>query len=398
MKKIIFVILDGLGDRPVAAFDDRTPLEYANTPNLDRMAREGMCGIVDVLGRGVRPDSDTAHLTLFGYNLDKYYPGRGPIEAAGIGMEMKEGDILLRANLGTADDNLIIKDRRAGRIGSTAPFVEKLSRMEIDGVKFLLKPGTGHRAALLLRGKGLSDRISDGDPHEIGVKVQKVKPLEHSDAASFTASVLNRFLEKSHEILKNLDLNKERIRERKLPANYLLVRGAGKYKRIPSFDEMYGLKACCIAGAGLYKGLGAITGMDVLKVEGATGLPNTDVSAKFRAAVDALNRYGFAFVHVKPTDNLGEDGNCKGKMEFIEKIDRAAEYLLGAGGIVTVTSDHSTPCELKDHSGDPVPILVYGDGRDGVEVFSERACMEGKLGRMEGRQVMGKVISIAKGC
>jgi 2,3-bisphosphoglycerate-independent phosphoglycerate mutase len=398
MKKITFVILDGLGDRPVAVFGNKTPLEHARTPNLDRMAREGICGIVDVLGRGVRPDSDTAHLTLFGYDLNKHYPGRGPIEAAGIGMKMRGGDILLRANLGTVDENLIIIDRRAGRIESTAPFVEELNGMKIEGVEFLLKPGTGHRAALLMRGEGLSDKISDGDPHKVGVSVQKVKPLEYSDAASFTASVLNSFLEKSHEMLKDMPINRERIKEGKLPANCLLVRGAGKYKKIPFFEEMHGLKSCCIAGAGLYKGIGKITGMDVLNVKGATGLPNTDVSAKFRAAVDALNRYEFVFVHVKPADNLGEDGNCKGKKEFIEKTDRAAGIFFEAGGIVTVTADHSTPCELKDHSGDPVPLLVYGNGRDGVEAFGERACISGRLGRMEGSEVMERIISIAREC
>lgn len=395
MKKIIFTILDGLGDRPIEAFNGKTPLEYANTPNLDRMAREGMCGLVDVLGKGKRPDSDTAHLVLFGYDLNKHYPGRGPIEAAGVGMEMKSGDIVFRVNLGTVDENLYILDRRAGRIQSTAPFIKPLNNIDIEGIKFLLKPGTGHRAVLLLRGDGLSDKISDGDPHKIGAHVQRIKPLDDSKEAKFTAHILNRFLDKSYRILKDMDLNKERKEMGKPPANYLLIRGAGRYKKIPSFEDMYNLKACCIAGAGLYKGIGAITGMDVLDVKGATGLLNTNIKAKFRKAINALDIYDFVFVHIKPTDSLGEDGNCIGKKEFIEKIDRAICYLLETNSLNIVTADHSTPCELKDHSSDPVPLLLYGNERDDVNTFGEHACKHGKIGRIQGKDVMGKIISIA---
>lgn len=397
MKKIIFVILDGLGGRPVEKFDGKTSLEAAETPNLDRMAREGITGMIDVLGKGVRPDSDTAHLTLFGYNLDRYYPGRGPIEALGIKMELEEGDVALRANLGTVDENLIVVDRRAGRIESTKPFVEKVDGTEIEGIKFIIRPGTGHRAALVLRGKGLSDEITNGDPHKVEEGVLRIKPKNSSEEAKFTAEVLNRFLDKAHHILRDCELNKERLKKGKYPGNYLLVRGAGEYKKIPTFEEKWGTKACCVAGAGLYKGLGYLTGMEVLEVEGATGLPNTDVQAKFTAARDSLEKKGFdlAFVHVKPPDNLAEDGNCQGKKEFIEKIDRAAEVLLNSNALVAVTGDHSTPCVLKDHSGDPVPILIWGEGKDQVMEFGETACKKGGLGRFEGKEEMEKVMELA---
>ena len=182
-----------------------------------------------------------------------------------------------------------------------------------------------------------------------------------------------------------------------LPANYLLGRGAGYYKEIVKFEQRYGLHACTIAGGGLYKGVGAFTGMDVLKVPGATGLPNTDIAAKFRAGLTALaGAYDFAFVHVKATDTFGEDGDYLGKMNFINRIDEAVGLLLDAPYLLAVTADHSTPCALK-HSGDPVPLMMVGDGLvrpDDVTAFGERPCARGAMGRLTGLQVMPEIINL----
>ena len=167
MKKIILIICDGMGDLPVKKFQNKTPLEAANTPNMDKLAKEGVNGIMHVLGEGVRPNSDGAHLTLFGYDLTKDYPERGPIETAGVGVELMHGDVALRANLATVDKELRVKDRRAGRIESTVEFTKELDGMKVAGVKFIVKSGTGHRVIIVMRGKGLSDKISNSDVHYV---------------------------------------------------------------------------------------------------------------------------------------------------------------------------------------------------------------------------------------
>jgi len=395
--KAILVICDGLGDRPIKELGGKTPLEAGKKPNLDRLAKEGICGVMHTLGVGIRPGSDTSHLAIFGYDPKDYYHGRGPFEAAGIGMDLKPGDVALRGNMGTVDGSLMVTDRRAGRIPDTTPYAKALDGIVIDGVRFYVKPGTGHRVGVVMKGKGLSSRISDPDPHEVGVKIHPAIALDGSREAKFTANVLNKFLEKSHEILKDLKENEQRIKEGNPPGNYVLMRGAGYVADIPSFEKRYGLKAACVAGAGLYKGVARMLGMDVIKVEGATGLPDTNVESKFRMAKNALKQYDFIFVHVKAADSLGEDGNFKGKKEFIEKIDKAAKVLLGIQDtFVIVTADHTTPCALKAHSGDPVPVLINGPGVrvDDVKEFGERNCAKGGLGHIKGLELMPELINL----
>jgi 2,3-bisphosphoglycerate-independent phosphoglycerate mutase len=394
VKKVIMLIFDGLGDRPIAKLGDKTPLEAATTPNLDRLAREGVCGVMHTLGRGHTPGSDVAHLTIFGYDIERAYSGRGPIEVAGLGMKLKHGDVALRGNLGTVEGDQI-KDRRAGRIRDVSPFIPDLDGMEIDGVTFIVKPGTAHRAGVIMRGEGLSSHIIDADPHEPNVPVRRVTPIDESKEAKHTADVLNQFLAKAHEILKKNPENEKRIKNGELPANYLLVRGAGQYKHVESFEERYGLRACCIAGGGLYKGVGAFLGMEIIDVPGATALPNTDVEAKFNHAIDKLKDFDFVFVHVKAADSLGEDGNAEGKRDFITKCDKAVPILFKAPDdvLLVVTADHTTPCEMKAHAADPVPILFHNASVrvDQVEVFNERACAQGGMGHIVGMDVMPQV-------
>jgi 2,3-bisphosphoglycerate-independent phosphoglycerate mutase len=396
-SKVILLVCDGLGDRPIAALDFKTPLEAARTPNLNYVARKGVCGLMHSLGPGLRPGSDTSHLNILGYDYHKYYSGRGPIEVAGLGMELKEGDVALRGNLGTVDEKLTITDRRAGRILDVSEFVRDLDNLEIDGVKFLVKPGTAHRAGIIMRGENLSNKITDADPHETGEKVHTVLPRDSSPEAKRTAGVLNRYLEKSHQILLQHPENERRRKEKKPPANYLLVRGAGFYKSVPSFSERFGLKPCCVAGGGLYKGIGAYLGMEILNVEGATALPDTNIDNKFDTVKDHLGEFDFFFVHVKAADSLGEDGDYVGKKEFIGRIDQSLERLLSLEKtLLVVTADHSTPCSLRKHSADPVPICFCGlDVRsDSVAEFGERACASGGLGRMLGLEVMPEIINI----
>lgn len=205
-------------------------------------------------------------------------------------------------------------------------------------------------------------------------------------------------MKKAHEILKNHPLNIERQQEEELPANYLLVRGAGKYREVPSFEDRFKLSGCCIAGGGLYKGVASFLGMTVLDVQGATGLPDTDIEGKFRTAIKSLDSHDFIFIHVKAADSLGEDGNFKGKRDFIEKIDYASRLFneLPKNVLLVITADHSTPCELKSHSGDPVPIIFHGNGVriDKVTAFNERACTQGGLGFISGKDVMPQILNL----
>lgn len=402
--KIILVIIDGLGDEPIPALGNKTPLEAAKTPNLNWLASKGVCGLIEPWQlRKEKPASDTCHLALFGYDPKIYYLGRGPYEAAGIGMEMKKGDIALRTNFGTVDENLKIIDRRAGRIENTQSFIKALSRIRVKGVKFLIKKSYGHRIVLVLRGKDVSPAIADGDPHEIGKKVRKILPIcvprrvkkSERKKAEFTAQALNEFLEKAHKILKVHSLNKKREKQNLLPANYLLVRGAGEFRETPSFKEKHGLKAGCIAGGGLYKGIGKILGMDLIEVRGATGFANTNLKGKISAVKKSIRNHDFLFLHIKATDSLAEDGNYFGKKAFIEKIDKNLKPLLRLKNtLIAITGDHSTSSLKKRHCSRPFSFLIYSDiiEADIVREFSERACQKGGLGKVKQLYLMRKVL------
>jgi len=417
MKKILLIVIDGLGDEPIPQLKNKTPLEKAETPNLDFLAKKGILGLVlPYFEKGKLPTSEDTHLALFGFDPKISNPGRGVLEVLGIGMEILPGDVCLRGNFGTLDEKMKILDRRAGRLENTEPLIEAISNIEIEGVKFLIKKAFSHRIGIVMRGLqpthhppalggplNLSSEISDGDPKKINVKPKKIKALKIS--AKFTAKLLNEFLKRAHQILKNHPLNKKR----KLPANYILVRGAGKLKKFLAFSKKYKLKSCCIAGGTLYKGIGKYLGMDLIQAEGANGLQNTNLKGKILAAKKALKKYNFIFCHIKATDNLAEDGNFLGKEEFIEKIDRNLKPLLKLKNtLIVVTADHSTCSELKRHCVEPIPILIYGTpptllppasrapGKNGVQKFSEKACQKGKFGKIKQINLMEKILKYAK--
>ncbi|MCK4247848.1 MAG: 2,3-bisphosphoglycerate-independent phosphoglycerate mutase, partial [Methanomicrobia archaeon] len=379
--------LDGVGDRP---WEGKTPLIAANKKNIDYLCENGINGVLHIIGRGIIPGSDTAHLALFGYDPSKYYRGRGTFEALGAGFSLNKGDIAFRVNLGTVDNNLIIKDRRAGRDGyRLKELLESIDGMEIDGVKISAKHTTEHRGVVILRGKNLTNRISDIDPHETGVKVLRCNPLEKN--AEFTASVVNKLVEKAYKIFADHEINKERKKKRKLPANYLLLRGAGIYEKIESFEDRYNIKGCCIAGGALYKGVAKYIGMDVIDVKGATGTVNTDLKAKAKAVFDNFDKYDFFFVHIKGTDSASHDGDFDLKKKMIERVDSEfISEIKDLDCIKLLTGDHSTPVRLARHSSDPVPILFWSEDvrKDNVKKFDEISCAEGGLGHVKGVDLM----------
>lgn len=391
--------MDGLGDRPIPELGNLTPLEAAKTPNMDLLAKKGATGFTYVAGLGLTPGSDVGHLSLFGYDYHKYYSGRGPIEAVGLGVKLGEGDVAFRGNFATEKDGTII-DRRAGRLADSGPFAAALTGMKIEDISIEVKAGTAHRAAVVFRGPGLSPNIGPTDPHGPGT-AHTSEPLDGTPEAIKTARILNAFHARASEILAALPENAERIKNNKLPANLLLVRGAGLYTHIPQFQDKYGMTCSCVAGGGLYKGVGSLLGMEVLEVAGATGKLDTDLNAKVRAVMAELDRgVEFVFMHAKGTDICSHDGDAQGKKAFIERVDEAIAPLLSVLDhvLVVVTGDHSTPCALKDHSGDAVPILFAGEGvrNDDVERFGERACVHGAFPSLLGLDIM-KVVNIHLG-
>lgn len=395
--KILLIIIDGLGDRPIKELGNKTPLEAARTPNLDFLAKNGICGLKKLKFRGATPTSEEAHFSLFGYDPEFYKIRRGIITASGCGMRAKKGDVALRGNFATVDKRLNIIDRRAGRIKNTQSLVKALRGIEIDDVKFLLKSASEHRLGIILRGRNLSPNISDGDPFygKLGKRARKIKALDKTPQALFTAKILNEFLRKTHKILIEYLQNKKREKLGLPPANYLLLRGASTIKKLPPFKKRYGLKACCIAGKFLYQQIGKILGMDVIKVKGANGLTSTNLKGKIQAAKKALKKYDFIFLHIKAADSLAEDGDFQGKKKFIEKIDKNLRPVLKLKDtLIVVTADHATCCALKRHCSEPVPVLVFGDGKDEVKKFSERECLKGKLGKIKSIDFLKLIVKI----
>lgn len=412
MKKIILVIIDGLGDSPLAELNVQTPLQAAKTPNLDFLAKNSRCGLIEPFKFPDQnyPTSDVTHLACFGYNPAKYYLGRGVYEAAGVGMKILPGDICLRANFATVDENLVVLDRRAQRIVDTEDLIRDLQRLEFEGVKVLVKKSFGHRACLILRpiDKKLSAQISDGDPKKTGERALQIKPKDDSKEAIVTAYILNQFLERSHLILGGHHLNLARESQGLLPANFLLVRGAGSLKIYQGFEEKYGLKAAFIAGGSLYKGIGRILGMKEIAVRGANGFVNTNLNGKVAAAVRSSKYYDFIFLHIKACDNLAEDGDGKGKKEFIEKIDKSFNVFRRLKNtLLVVTADHSTCTNLKRHCIFPVPVLFHQEAFTSktlsdrikaakIEKFSEAQCQKGPLKIFSQLKLMKKIIAFAE--
>ncbi|MGV8143141.1 MAG: 2,3-bisphosphoglycerate-independent phosphoglycerate mutase [Methanothermobacter sp.] len=398
MKGMI-MIMDGMADRPLEDLGFKTPLEGADTPNMDKLAETGICGIMDTIKPGIRPGSDTAHISILGYDPYVVYTGRGPFEAAGVGVDVLEGDIAFRCNFSTANDEGIILDRRAGRIRErTEELASSINSIDIDDVEIIFKESTGHRAVLVLRGNGLSDKVSAADPKHDGKEWTKVKPLDQTGEAQKTADILNQVVERSYELLKNHPLNLERIDNGENPANIILPRGAGAVPHVQPFYDKYGLKAACIAETGLIKGIGKIMGMDIIDIDGATGGVDTNLDNIAQGILDTASKdYDFLLINVDGADEAGHDGNAKDKLEFIERADAVVGKLRDLDDFYFIlTADHSTPISVMDHTGDPVPLVINGpDIRvDDVVEFNERSATQGGLCRIRGSDIMNILMDL----
>ena len=408
------VIIDGLGDEFIPELNG-TPLQYINErlETLNFMTKNGLGGLHYPYRLGIPMGSDTAHLTIFGYNIDVEYPGRGFFEALGAGYKLAEGGVALRFNFATVvekDGVLIIRDRRAGRIETeTAKILAKdlQERLIEEGLPVVVESTTEHRGILIIKPEegDLSWRVTDTDPHEVGMPVLKSQPFEdvskdEREAAERTAYIINKVSEIAYKFLNNHEINLEREKIGKLKANAILARGAGKSVKLVSFGEKWGFKAAYVAAGALYKGIARGIGMDEIKVEGATGTVKTNLNAKVDGVIKALERgYDFIYLHIKAVDNLSHDMKTKEKAEFIAKIDKALRPLLDLEDIViAVTGDHSTSSLRGRHIGQPVPIVFWSDKvrRDEAKRFYEiELANRGGLGVFEASSIIPIMMDLA---
>ena len=378
-SKLALVVLDGLGDIATEETGFRTPLEAAETPNLDALAGHSAQGRMTPVAPGITPGSGPGHLGLFGYDPLEVEVGRGVIEALGLGIDLKPGDVAARANFCSLDAKGIVTDRRAGRIDTSvcevqvAMLAKKIKK--IGDVEVILRAGKGHRFVVVFRGKGLKGSLTDTDPHREGLPIAKAR------GPAKTAKVVAEFYKQALPILKDCR-----------PANGFLLRGIAHQPDIESFQARYGLKAAAVAIYPMYKGLAQLVGMK--KIEGTK-----TVKDEFEAAADALKAFDFVFVHVKGTDMAGEDGNFKAKVAAIEEADAALGVLMHAQPtVLAITGDHSTPVPIKGHSWHPQPVMIYGDlaGWDGSDRFTERAANQGSLGVFEAKYLIRLMQANAK--
>jgi 2,3-bisphosphoglycerate-independent phosphoglycerate mutase len=394
---LLMLILDGLPDRPVGG---KTPLAVAKKPNLDKIAVMGINGIMDTISPGVRPGSDTSHLALLGYDPYKFYTGRGPIEAAGVGIELRPGDIAFRANFATVVGNgsifeKVVVDRRAGRIEQTEDLVRALNEVDLP-IEFEVARATGHRAVVVFRGASSAD-LGDTDPKIVGERVKKCKPL--SDSTKEIAEIVNEFMQKAHEVLENHPLNSEREKKGLPKANAILLRGAGVMKEIPGFYKKFGLRLAVVSATALIRGVGKIVGGDVFTPQGATGNKKTDLKAKIEKSLELLDKYDVVLLHIKAPDEIGHDRDFEGKVEFIERLDPHLSRILEldfSKNCLIVTSDHSTPVSVGEHTADPVVVSILHEGVrvDDVSKFTEFDAPKGGLCRIRGMDLLNIALDL----
>jgi len=378
--KIVLLVMDGVGGLP-RAFDGKTELEAARTPNLDALAAQGTLGLADPVAPGVTPGSGPGHLGLFGYDPLQFRIGRGVLEAVGIDLHLTDKDLAARGNFCSVDAQGLITDRRAGRIPTEtcARLCGLLEMIRIPGVELIVRPVREHRFVVLFRGGSLEEGLSETDPQEIGKPPLPVH-AEPSQAAH-AAEVANLFVAEAKKALAA-----------EHPANMVLLRGFSKYPKIPKLTEIYGVRAGVIAVYPMYRGLARLVGMEAVKA-------GDTVSDEFAALETQFGKFDFFFIHIKKTDSYGEDGNFEGKVHVIEEVDRELPRLLALkSDVIVVTGDHSTPAAHKAHSWHPVPVLLWSKWcrPDGAKGFSERECRFGGLGHLRSAELMPLIMGYAE--
>jgi 2,3-bisphosphoglycerate-independent phosphoglycerate mutase len=378
-SKIVMLVADGLGGLPLQPAG-KTELETAQTPNLDALAAKGVQGLSIPVKPGIAPGSGPGHLGLFGYDPLQYQIGRGALEATGIGFRLQAGDVAIRCNFCTLDAQGNISDRRAGRISSeeSAPLAISLRQVKIPGVEIFVEPVKEHRFVVVLRGPGLGGNVKDTDPQAVGVP--PLSPVAAEAASQKTAQVAEEFLRQAKEILKGHP-----------KANFHTMRGFASPPDMPSYEDVYGLRAAAIAVYPMYRGLASLVGMDIVGQA-------TTLEEQMQVLKQHWNDYDFFFVHFKYTDSTGEDGNFEEKVRRTQELDACLPSITALKpDVLIVTGDHSTPAYLKSHSWHPVPTLLVSDccRPDPHTSFGETTAITGGLGQFEAKYLMLLALSNA---
>lgn len=384
--KLALIVLDGLGDLATGGPDSSTPLEAAHTPNLDALTQNAAQGRMIPVAPGITPGSGPGHLGLFGYDPLEFEVGRGVIEALGLGIDLKPGDVCARANFCTLDAKGIVTDRRAGRIATEVceELCDILSKKikKIGDTQVIIRAGKEHRFVVIFRGKGLEGPLTDSDPNREGLPISTVKPTDAKSAKQ----------KKAAKLIADFYAAALPLIAKKKPANGFLMRGIAHQPEIPTFEQRYGLRAAAIAVYPMYKGLAQLVGMT--KIEG----PQT-IAEQFERYVKEYDNYDYFFIHYKYTDKAGEDGNFEAKKKAIEDLDAALPILLAKKpDVLAITGDHSTPVAMKGHSWHPQPVLLTSacSGSDKLERFTETGANLGSLGVFEAKFLMRLMQANAK--
>jgi len=415
--KILYVLLDGIGDLPTPELNGKTPLEAANTPNIDELARKGKMGQVISVGKGISPQSDIAVFNMLGYNFQgQKYAGRGIVEIIGSGVDFHDGDLALRGNFATLDNSKII-DRRAGRdiikeeASTICSFLEDNVKFDDPDVSVKITPTISHRVIIKFRHnkKSLSDKITNTDPaygklNGIGIANTNVENMavqesiseDNSESSILSANIVNEFTRKYIALLKDHRVNLDRISKNKKPMSVILLRDAGNsVPHLQPINEKYGISTSCLVDMPVEIGIAKIIGMDLFcsqKID--------DYNQKGMEVAKMLDSYNLVYVHIKGPDEYGHDGDAQGKMANIELIDKnffgTFLKLVTKAHVVVISGDHSTPCIKKSHTDDPIPLLVSGNNikSDGSQRFTESWASKGSIGTLNGSEVISHVLKM----
>ena len=417
---MVYVLLDGVGDLPHPNLVGKTPLDAASTPNLDRLAKNGTMGQVITVGKGIAPESDIAVFNMLGYKFKHDdYAGRGVVEAIGIGIDFKDGDLALRGNFATLNHDGVIIDRRAGRkiekqdTETVSNEIEEKIKFSDENATAIITPTIGHRLVIRIRSNcALSSNISNTDPaygrvDGMGIaravtdflKIEKCLPLDEESHTKLASKLVNELTEQSLDIMKKSKVNERRKENDKKLLNGILLRDAGNiYPKVTPINDLHSMKFSCIVDMPVEIGISEILKM---KTYDAGGL--TDYEEKAKVAAKAMDEQNAVYVHLKGPDEFGHDGDAQGKMENIEEIDKRffgtlLDNIDSSKVAVIVSADHSTPCINKGHSADPVPLLISGDmvTNDDTQRFTEIEAKKGRIGLIDGAQVITTGIDVIK--
>ena len=369
--KYIVILGDGMADEPLVELGGKTPLEYARTPNMDRLARKGACGMLRTIPDGYEAGSDIANMTILGYAPEKYYTGRGPLEALSMGIDLAPDDVAYRCNLVTVEHDTMA-DFSSGHISSEEGKA-LFASLQPEVPEVMVRAGVSYRNLLVVHGgKGASST----PPHDIvGQAVGPYLPKGND------AELLLRCMDKSRSVFDHHPVNRARIAEGKKPATQIWPWSGGRKPAFPLFEKKYGKKGGIISAVDLLNGIARCAGMEVITVPGATGYLDTDYAAKGRYALEAIKRLDFVYLHIEAPDEAGHLGSVEEKVRAIENVDMVVGMILdGFDGMLAVLPDHPTPIRAKTHTRDPVPFVVRGKGTDGTTEFSEHTARSGSLG------------------